>query len=698
MKYLFEPRGIAIIGASHNTRKLGYLLIENILAGGYPGKIYPVNPRGGEILGLKVYPDISSVDGEIDVAAIVIPAENVLDAVRECVGKRVRYGIVITSGFSDVGRTSEENEIAMYARANGMRILGPNVLGYYSAASSLNLTFGMQNISPGPVAVISQSGGLGVALTGMPEIKSLGLSAFFSVGNKSDIDDSDLLEYITEDGRTRVVIIYMEGIRDGYRFVKVLKKLSAVKPVIIVKSGGSEKGARAAASHTGSLACPDDLFAAVMKQCNVLRTDSLHEAIDWAAFFARVDLPRRHNTLVITNGGGLGVIVTDAMEKRHIPLYDCQDDLKATFEPIISRLGSFRNPVDITSDFTHETFSRIVRAGIDNGNIDAILIIHCQVDFCDIDMIAGVVAESYLYARSAGKILIFTAFGNESIDGAVAFLRERDVPVFDDFLRGVSCLDALYAYCRRRAMDPGREIRLLDQGSAGAAAGPIIDRAAGEKRGFLLAGESAEILKAAGIGMPERGIAFNENEAAGVASKVGYPVAMKIVSPDILHKTDAGGVVLNVKNREEAEKAFNLIRANCLRHYPGMRFAGIEVCRMEEPGLEMIIGARRDAVLGPVVMCGLGGIYVEVLRDVSFLSFPATKNEISAMLRDLKSYPLLAGTRGKKPVDIGSVTDTVIKVGEILLLSPLITDIELNPVFVYEKGLKAVDSRIMIRT
>jgi len=698
MEYLFKPRSVAVIGASRDKEKKGYIILNNIVSGGYKGRVYPVNPRGGELLGLKVYADIASIEDEIDVAVIVIPADYVPEAVKQCADKKVKYGVVITSGFSEIGRTKEEKEIIDYANSKGMRILGPNSLGYYSATGSLNMTFGLPKVSPGKIAVISQSGGFGIALLGKKVGDELKLSTFFSIGNKADVEESDILEYLAQEPGTKAVLIYMEGVKNGERLVKSLKKITKEKPVIIIKTGSSIKGSQAAASHTGALACSDEVFSALMRQCNVLRTESVSEALDWAYFFTNEPLPQGENVVVFSDGGGMGVMVADALEKRNVRLYDCQSDMEKTFSPLIARFGSYKNPVDITAEHNHETYDAVIKAAIDNENIHAIMVFHCHIPYCDLNKLCEVIYERFLESKAVSKPLAFSIYGNYEVLNAIDYLKERNVPVFDDLIRAVSCFASLFQYSRSMlSVDCSeKEVSLLPAGASKRVC-DIAGRAVKDKRDFMLAGETREILDAAGIEIPEGGIAFDAEDSVRIAGETGYPVVMKIVSPDILHKSDAGGVVLNIQGPEEVKKSFDIIRANCLRHNPGMRFHGIEVSRMLEPGVEVIIGARRDASFGPIVMCGLGGIYVEVLKDVAFRAFPLSRDEIKRMLKELKAYPLLEGARGGKPADIESLVDTVLKAGEILAGNPLITDLELNPVFVYPGGIKAVDARIMIQ-
>jgi acyl-CoA synthetase (NDP forming) len=344
MRYLFEPRSIAVIGASHDTAKIGYTVLENIVLGGYPHKVYPINPQGGEILGLrvsrdyphKVYPinpqggeilglrvsrDLEEIDEPIDLAYIVIPAKFVFDAVKSCAEKGVKIALIITSGFSEVGNIEEERKIAAYAREHGLRILGPNIFGIYSAAASLNGTFGTRDVRPGNVAIITQSGALGLSMIGKTAVENIGISAMVSVGNKADIDESDLLEYLITQDMTKLIFMYIEGVKEGERLVKALREATKKKPVVVIKSGRSEKGAIAVASHTGSLAGTDEVFDAIMKQSGVLRAESLQDAFDWCKFLSNNPLPHGEHTVIITNGGGVGVMTADACEKYGVKLY-----------------------------------------------------------------------------------------------------------------------------------------------------------------------------------------------------------------------------------------------------------------------------------------------------------------------------------------------------------------------------------------
>jgi len=694
--YLFEPRGVAVIGASRNTTKIGYRIVENIVQSGYKGQIYPINPKGGEVLDLKIYSDLSAVDGDVDIAVITIPAKFVFDAVKECAAKHVKHLVIITSGFSEVGNTEEEREIVGYAREHGMRILGPNVFGIYSAAASLDATFGPGGILPGRVAIITQSGALGIAMIGKTAAESLGLSALISIGNKADVDESDLLEYLERDKATKVILMYIEGVKHGSRLVKMLKQVAKKKHVIVIKSGRSRRGAMAAASHTGSLAGADEIFDSIMRQCGVLRAESVQDALNWAHFLADAPLPKGKESVIVTNGGGIGVLATDACEKYGVDLYDNQAVLKETFAPVMPSFGSSKNPVDLTGQAMAEDYERSLEAMLDNKDMTAAIALYCETALFDTDSLGGLLQKEY--ERYKGKKpIIFSLFGGEKLETIVRELRAKGIPVFSDVYDGISCLGALYRSWHNLNAPPEKPEEIqIDV----AAVEVILDRARAEKRGFLLANEAQEMAKVLGLSMPRSVLANNLDEAVHAAEEIGYPVVMKVVSKDIIHKSDAAGVALNLVNESEVIDAYQAIMRSCRAYKADALIQGVEVVEMVKPGVETIIGARQDASFGPIVMFGLGGIYVEVMKDVAFRAAPISKREAHAMVSDIRSYPLLLGVRGEKRKEIDGIVDVAMKLGALIDKCRDITDIEINPLVVYEhgQGVKAVDVRILFQT
>jgi acetate---CoA ligase (ADP-forming) len=695
IKYLFEPQSIAVIGASHDKKKVGYAVFNNIIAGGYKGKVFPISPKGGNIDGYNVFTDILEIEDGVDCASIVIPAHLVKDAVRKCAQKKVKFIQIITSGFSEIGNVREEKEILDIASAAGTRILGPNMFGLYSCASSLNSTFSASTINPGHVAILTQSGALGIAMIAKTSIAAMGLSAIVSIGNKCDVDEADLLEYLIGHDDTKVIMMYIEGVKKGERLIESLKIATAKKPVIVIKSGKSKKGARAAASHTGSLAGSDEIFDAIMKQCGVLRAESLEDAFNWCKFMISGHKPNGYNSVIVTNGGGVGVLATDACEKYGVPLYDDQAVLKKIYEPVTPSFGSTKNPIDLTGVAGKDEYVRAFTVTAESEEIGSTIGLYCETAVFDSGNLAQMIKDTYTKHHENGKIISYALIGGKQVESAIEVLKTAGIPVFNDVEQAVSCVGAFYRYHQYRDVASGK---FDDYEIDTATINKIIDEAIQDGRTVLLADEGAAVMRAANITMPQSNVALSINEAVKIAAEIGYPVAMKVVSKDILHKSDAGGVMLDLDNEKEVVVAYEAIMHNCRKYKPDAVIEGIAVAEMVKKGVELIVGARRDPAFGPVVMCGLGGIYVEIMKDISFRALPMNRDIALSMLEEIRSYPLLLGARGEEKKDIESVIDTIIKIGAIIQKCERITDIEINPVIVYtiKDGIKGVDARILI--
>lgn len=694
VKYLFEPRSVAVIGASQKKGKIGYIIIENMQTSGYAGKIFPVNPKGGETLGLKMYCNVKEIPDDIDMAVITIPDKFVFDAVKDCAEKKVKNLVIITSGFSEVGNSAEEKKIVDFAKEHGMSVLGPNIFGVYSAKVNMNATFGPADIKKGNVSIITQSGAIGIAMIGKTKTENIGLSSIISVGNKSDIDEADLLSYLIEDQTTKIILMYMEGVRGGHEFVELLSQATKKKPVVVIKSGRSKRGAMAAASHTGSLAGADGVFDEIVRQCGVLRAESIQEALDWCKFIAYTEVPKGENTVIITNGGGVGVLAADACEKYNVNLYDDVDTLKKNFSSIMPTFGSFKNPVDLTGTATASDYAKALDVALESKSIDSVICLGCETAVFNATNFAKIVQERYKKYQGK-KPVVFSVFGGEEIEECVVGLRKENVPIFPDVYDAVSCLGSLYTYYRNMKLtrEDSPKIKIN-----AAKINKITAEVKKSNRCFLLAHEAKEVMEAAGITMPKSRVVKTLNDAVDFAEDIGYPVVLKIVSKDIIHKSDAGGVVLDLENRQEVLDAYESIIHNCKKYKSDAVIDGIEVAPMVKQGVETIVGAKQDSSFGAVVMFGLGGIYVEVMKDVVFRAFPFGKSEAYKMMSDIRSYPLLLGVRGEEQKDIDCVADVILKVGTILNECEDISDIEINPVVVYEKGegVRAVDARILL--
>ncbi|MBD3368703.1 MAG: CoA-binding protein [Candidatus Eisenbacteria bacterium] len=695
IRCLFEPRAVAVVGASHTPGKIGHTILKNIVDGGYEGEVYPVNPKGGEILGHTVYQNPSDCPGEIDLAVTAVPAKHAIQAVKDLADCRTKYNLVITSGFSEVGNLEDERELVSYATERGMRILGPNIFGMFSASSSLDATFGPGGILHGSVAIITQSGALGLAMIGKTAVESVGISAMISVGNKADVDEADLLHYLMDDEHTRAILMYIEGVRDGERLLAVLDETTQKKPVVAIKSGRSKRGAVAAASHTGSLAGSDDIFDAVMRQVGVIRAESVEEAFNLCKFLSRTVVPKGRNAAIVTNGGGIGVLATDACEKYEVPLYDDQAKLREIFEPATPDFGSTKNPIDLTGQATAEDYRVALDAAQKSDAIESVLALYCETALFTAADLVSMIRDTYAQYQEGGKPVLYSVFGGSETEKSLSVLNNERIPVFGDVYETVACLGGLYQYGRHLAERTGAtDDAELDVG----AVKRIVARARADGRGFLLADEGQELMKTVGIGLPESRVARTIQDAVEAAEDLGYPVVMKVVSRDILHKSDVGGVALGLEDRDEVMDAYQAIMRNAKSRMPDARIKGVEVAEMVQSGVELIVGARRDASFGPIVMFGMGGIYVEVLKDVSFRAVPLDRREVLSMMKEIRAYPLLLGVRGEARRDIEGVTDAIIRLATLIRHCPEISDIEVNPLVAYEQGhgTKAVDVRVLL--
>ena len=444
VKALFEPNSVAVVGASSKEGKIGYEIISNVINYGFDGEVYPVNPSEDEIMGKKCYDSVLDIPGDVDMAVIVVPSKFVLDTVEECGKKGVKAAPIITSGFGEVGKKDLENEIVETANEYGMRILGPNVFGVAYPPNQLNSTFGPEEIRDGGIALVSQSGALGIALMGWTILHKMGMSAIVSIGNKSDLDDQDFLKYFKDDENTDVVILYIEGIDDGEGFMKAAKEAGKDKPVIAIKAGRSERGAQAASSHTGSLAGSDKIYDAAFKQSGILRAKTVGEAFDWAQAFSNMPQPKGDNTVILTNGGGVGVMATDACEDHGINLYDNQEELDKFYNHMPD-FGSAKNPVDLTGMATSEEYEGSVRAALNNDEYDSIVVLYCKTAQSDPRNIANTIADVY-EEEDADKPITVSMVGGPDVAEAIEILKERNIPAYEEPEDAVDALSAMYEW------------------------------------------------------------------------------------------------------------------------------------------------------------------------------------------------------------------------------------------------------------
>lgn len=684
------PRSVAVVGASHVKSKIGYIILNNIIKSGFRGNIYPISPKGGKILGKLVYTSFADVKSDVDLAIIVVPAKIAVQEIMNCAKKGVKFAVVITAGFSEIGNIDAEREMVEIAHKNNMRILGPNVFGLYSAPASLNATFGPSEIRPGNIAVISQSGALGIAMIGKTAEKNMGLSTIISIGNKADITETELMEHLFKDDITKVIFLYIEGLDNGRDFMEIVQRKPRDIHVVAIKAGKSEVGARAVASHTGSLAGSDKIFDAAFNQIGVLRANTIEEGFNWVSTLAVCPEPKGNNVVIITNGGGIGVLAADACEKYGVNLTSDISLLKKTFEDVIPQFGSFRNPVDLTGQAGGREYRKALENALNEKEIHAIIALYCQAGVASLESLKETINEIQKKYGSQ-KPIIYSIFGGEETEALRNDLTRNGIPAFDDVENAVSSLDALYtAYKPPKHHE--KECVIFDTETID----NILRKVAGEGRSQLLGTEAKAVMKAAGLNVPSFRTANGIKEAVATAQEIGYPVAMKVISEDIVHKTDIGGVLLDLENENEVVEGYEAIIRNCQKQSPDANIRGIEITKMVPTGIETIIGATTDISFGKVLMFGLGGIYVEVLKDVAFRVAPVSKPEVDKMIHEINSFPLLMGVRGENRKDINAVIEAIFNIGILVDRFPEITELDVNPLVVYEDGAKVLDARITI--
>jgi len=664
---VFKPQSAALIGASTTPGKLGYDILYNLINAGFQGPIYPINPKADEILGLKAYKDILSIPAPADIAVIVIPARMVIDAVRDCGKAGVKSAVIITGGFAEAGEEGEQmqKELAEVARKSRVRLIGPNCQGVNNPHANLCASWPLLT-TKGGMAFISQSGTVGAALMDWASEEDLGVSVFVSLGNRADIDESDCIRYFNADPNTKVIALYVEGVKKPENFIEALSQ--AKKPVVILKSGRTPRGKVAAESHTKSMAGSDAIYEAIFRRFKVNRADNLEELYDFAKALAYMEKPKGKRLLNISSSGGAAILGIDESEKlgftNPAPTQALKDKLRA-FLPAHCGVS---NPIDLTGDAITDPSLYAKSIAVAKSEYDTSVVIFGDPIHGASDIATG-----------KGELIIFCGGADVEREEALK-MHKKGIPVYPTPERGIK---ALYQLVR---FDEEKAEKKKEEPHAAAAAN------------LLPVNKAVSLLKKYKLPAVETRMSSTPAEAVEIAKKIGGPVALKISSPDVAHKSDAGGVKLNVAKAPEIRKAFNEIVANVKAKVPGARMDGITVSPMAGPGgVEVILGVIRDPQYGPALMFGLGGIFTEIYKDVQFCLLPAGDDELKAMIRSIKGYPLLAGIRGQKPKDEKALIETMRNLGRLAVDHPEFDQIDLNPVLVYEKGVKVVDFRIYVK-
>ena len=701
LKAFLEPRSIAVIGAARREGSIGNILFRNLLLQGFNGIAYPVNPNAEMVASVKAYPSVLDIMGEVDLAVIIVPAEGVHQVLEQCGRKGVRGVVVISAGFGESGPEGMEKqkELLETARAYGMRLVGPNCMGIINTAKNVNMNATFSPVFPptGSVAFGTQSGALGLAILEYAQSLNIGLSTFVSLGNRVDVSNNDLLQYWEEDPATRVILLYLESFGNPRKFARIARSVAETKPVIAVKSGRTSAGSRAAASHTGALATTEVLAEALFRQAGMIRVETLEELFDVANLLTHQPVPSGRRLAIITNGGGPGIMTADACAARGLELPILSEKTVSELKTYLPPRANLMNPIDMTAEATAEQYSKVLKLMAQDDGIDIVIVIFIPPVVRQLEAVASAIREVAPQFRQRGKTLLASFMGSR---GASVELGSREEGYVPSFAFPESTAAALAAACeysewlkRPKGIIP--ELSGIDKKRAEQIVNPALkqDHA---PRFWLDAISVNELLGCYGVRVVESKTARTAEETMKVAKAMGFPVAIKLVSKTIIHKTEVGGVVLNVHSEGEAREAFAQIRERLASISKESEMDGVLVQKMVSEGVEVIVGVTQDPSFGPLIMFGMGGIYTELFKDAVFRIHPLTNIDAQEMVRSIKAYQLLEGWRGAKPSDIKALEELLLRVSAMVEDFPQIMEMDLNPLKALERGYAVVDARIML--
>jgi acetyltransferase len=691
----FNPQSVAIVGASQSKGKVGYEILVNMQRAGYEGRIFPINPKSEQIEGLTCYPDLKSIGETPDLVVIVIPAKFVPSVMEECGTLGVKSVVIITAGFKEVGEEGLklEQEVVSIAKRNGIRVIGPNCLGVMVPTSKLNASFGGELPKPGGIGYLSQSGALLAAILDLATAQEIGFSALFSIGNKADVDELDIIEALGNDRETRVVAGYLESINDGDDFVRLAEQISHTKPILLMKSGGTSAGAAAASSHTGSLAGGDTVYESAFIRAGVIRCDSIKTQFDFAQAFAYQPLPPGSRVAVITNAGGPGIMAADAIEREGLTFAKLSESTVNELGGTLPAAANIHNPIDVLGDALADRYEFSLRAALDDSAVDVALVLLTPQAMTEAKETAEAIVR--VSKERPDKPVLACFLGAGMVRDALHELRAGLVPNYDSPEAAVRSIKAMTEYVAWRNR-PKRVVKLFPVNRHRVER--IVDRHLRRNLREVGEMESKEILEAYGFVTPKGSIATTADQAANIANQLGYPIVLKIWSPDIIHKSDVGGVKVGLNTAQEVRDAFDLMMYRIPQRQPEASILGVLVQEMCKSGQEVILGMNRDPHFGPLMMFGMGGIFVEVLKDVAFHLAPLTHDEARQMLMSTKTYQLLKGARGQEGVDITAIAEALQRLSQLVTEFPEIQEMDINPFVVGPPGTTpiAVDARISV--
>ncbi|MEO0084525.1 MAG: acetate--CoA ligase alpha subunit [candidate division WOR-3 bacterium] len=699
LKFIFWPRSIAVIGASTRPGSVGQATFANILMNGYTGVVYPVNPNVRSVLGVKAYPSVLHIPDEVDLAIIITPAPTVPEVVEECGQKQVKGAIIITAGFKEIGESGAklERRVKEIAAKHDISLIGPNCFGLinFDHRVRLNATFGKALPPAGNIAFISQSGAVGVTALEYAEAEGIGLSKFISIGNKTDINENDLLEYLKDDEQTSVIILYLEDLVKPKQFLDIAYEVTAniKKPILAIKSGRTTEGAKAASSHTGALAGSDEAYNAFLHQCGIIRVDTVSELFDYAKAFSGQPIPKSRNVAIITNAGGMGIMATDSVIRNKLKLSQFSEATKQKLRDFLPASASINNPLDVIGDSDEKRYSQALKILLEDENVDGVITIWTPTLMAETKTVAEEISK---IAPNYQKPIMGCLLSLENTKEVIQTLWKSKIPYYP-FPETAACALADMCDFYEWTQLPKSEVKIFDDVDKNIVQ-EIIASAQKRNPAIIYEYEGYKILSAYHIPVLPCALVRNKDELIAKANQIGYPIVMKVVSLDILHKTDVGGVALDITSDEELLMKYEQMQAKIKELMPNARIEGFLLQKMAEPGIETIMGIKKDPQFGSLIMFGLGGIYVEVLKDVSFRICPIKALSALHMIQDIKSYRILQGFRGKGPSDIKTIEESLQRLSQLATDFPEFTEIDINPFVVYEqgKGAFAIDARFLL--
>jgi len=690
---LFNPDSVAVIGASRKKGKVGNAVLSNLVKD-FRGNIYPVNPGEEKIEGLTCYASILDVDDEVDLAVVVVPAKVVPPTLEECGRVGVKYVVVISAGFKEAGIEGAKLERRSLEICKEYRIhmVGPNCLGIMDPVAGLNASFAASMAYEGNIAMMSQSGAICTSTLDWAEANGMGFSKFVSLGNKADLGENEFLAEFRDDPSTSVIAAYLEGIKNGSQFIEIARDVSRKKPVVLVKSGRTAAGSRAVSSHTGTLAGSDQAYNAAFDKAGVIRADTLEDMLDYIRAFSTQPIPSGRRIAILTNAGGLGILTADACYYEGLELASLSGETIEGLREFLPDAASFYNPVDVLGDASAKLYGDALEIVLKDPNVDGVILLTSPQAMTDVTSIARIVIQKM---ENSDKPVLCSFVGGTRVMEGNSILVAGGVPNYTFPERAVASMGALCDYGERRSLTyPLPKPVHSDRKMASA----LLDEAAAKDK-KILGLESFDLLKAYGIPVVETGKASTVEEAVEESERIGYPVVMKVLSPDISHKTDVGGIRLSLMNKDDVRRAYHTMMSDVGRYMPSARITGVQLQRMIEGGREVIIGMNRDVQFGPLLMFGLGGTYVEVLKDVSFRLAPLNEKDAHSMISSIRSYPLLTGVRGEKAYDVDAVADVLVRVSRLVEDFPQVLEFEINPLMVLpeDEGCFAMDMRLTLK-